>query len=203
MSNTLTYCRNCYKPIVNAESNFCCDDCKEQYEANCTKQDAECRCDRCGSNEHETHVYSVGDKTMELCDSCYAKYMEAISSATSEFTGMKNFEIAAKHILMGLQDMGFVADEDNFKDTPKRFARAYSEIFQDARTLTSKLSRFFQLRFRQWVRKHGCCKGHCLLFRMSAPLASGGVSRLRRIHPRQGRKRAGDFQACASGKRAS
>lgn len=147
MSNTLTYCRNCYKPIVNAESNFCCDDCKEQYEANCTKQDAECRCDRCGSNEHETHVYSVGDKTMELCDSCYAKYMEAISSATSKFTGMKNFEIAAKHILMGLQDMGFVADEDNFKDTPKRFARAYSEIFSGCKDTDKQVKQILSTSF--------------------------------------------------------
>lgn len=147
MSNTLTYCRNCYKPIVNAESHFCCDDCKEQYEANCTKQDAECRCDRCGSTEHETHVYSVGDKTMELCDSCYAKYMEAISSATSEFTGMKNFEIAAKHILMGLQDMGFVADEDNFKDTPKRFARAYSEIFSGCKDTDKQVKQILSTSF--------------------------------------------------------
>ena len=42
---------------------------------------------------------------------------------------MKNFELAAKHIIMGLHDMGFETDYDNFHDTPKRFARAYSEIF--------------------------------------------------------------------------
>ena len=44
--------------------------------------------------------------------------------------GLDAFEDAANSILRGLAEMGCEIDPDNFKDTPKRLARAYYEIFE-------------------------------------------------------------------------
>ena len=120
----INFCRNCYKQTEN--SMFCSPECEREYQE---KQNfIQKTCDRCGETKH-VHTYKVSERTVHLCDDCAEKFNDQLEDFSNEFTGMKNFELAAKHIIMGLHDMGFETDYDNFHDTPKRFARAYSEIF--------------------------------------------------------------------------
>lgn len=123
MSN-INFCRNCYKPSENG--TFCSPECEHQYEQD--HKSILTSCDRCGAVKN-VHTYRVTENSIHLCDKCFEKFNNQLEDFSNEFTGMKNFEIAAKHIIMGLHDMGFETDYDNFHDTPKRFARAYSEIF--------------------------------------------------------------------------
>ena len=126
---SIAYCKNCYDMFEpsNATDEFCCEQCKDAYISNFSSTDTK-KCDRCGSAD-SVQTYAASDYEFNLCEKCFNKYMDELASMSHEFTGMKNFEIAAKHILMGLRDMGFEPDWDNFHDTPKRFARAYCEIF--------------------------------------------------------------------------
>lgn len=129
MSN-VKYCRNCYKQIVSDDPecvDFCSDECEKEYQD--THSAKVLACARCCSTDNDLAVYKVSGKEVVLCDKCFDKYNEAVSEFTDQFTGIDKFEIAAKYILMGLHDMGFETDYANFHDTPKRFARAYSEIF--------------------------------------------------------------------------
>ena len=123
MSN-INFCRNCYKPTDN--NMFCSSECEHQYQDE--HKLTSTTCDRCGDRK-DVHTYRVTDNTIYLCDKCAEKFSTQLEDFSNEFIGMKNFELAAKHIIMGLHDMGFETDYDNFHDTPKRFARAYSEIF--------------------------------------------------------------------------
>lgn len=129
----IKYCRNCYKPIYSEGPDgpdFCSDECEKEYNSN--HIDNSIRCDRCGLNFDDTNevgTYNISGKRIHLCNSCFKKLNNQLGDMVNEFTGIDNFEIAAKHILMGLHDMGFPTDDANFKDTPKRFARAYCEIF--------------------------------------------------------------------------
>lgn len=151
MPKNIKYCRNCYKQIDATDENkgndFCCEDCKEQYELKQHMEDNVARCDRCGSCSKNTRTYSIAGTDVTLCDDCFNKYVGVLTDTTNEFTGMKNFEIAAKHILMGLHDMGFETDEANFKDTPKRFARAYCEIFSGCKDTDKQVNQILSTSF--------------------------------------------------------
>ena len=125
--DNITYCRFCgreLKTTDNKHVKFCSDECKESYE----NSEQTNTCGRCGCRD-EVETYKVGEDLVNLCPKCLDKFANTVSNVTTEFTGLHHFELAAKHIIMGLNDMGFETDEANFKDTPKRFARAYSEIF--------------------------------------------------------------------------
>lgn len=103
-------------------------------------------CQRCGkdcsddlSHLHVHHIdnYHYIDEItdnspenlMVLCQSCHMKLHGELTRTTKQFKGQKQFELAANHILEGLKQMGFTPDVVNFQQTPKRFARAYYEIF--------------------------------------------------------------------------
>ena len=127
MSNELRYCKVCLKPFTPERSNqtCCSDSCLEKW-VNYVEQP---RCSRCGSHSDvELKEVDAGD-AVYLCESCYRKYCDLVKEQTEQFTGMDWFEKAAKFILIGLNEMGFSTDYDNFHDTPKRFARAYREVF--------------------------------------------------------------------------
>lgn len=91
-------------------------------------------CSRCGKdilNEENVYIHDEdeGDLTLFLCPTCAIKFKKERKDFVAKFKGLETFEAAAKLILKGVEQLGFVLDEDNFKDTPKRFARAYMEIF--------------------------------------------------------------------------
>lgn len=122
------YCKNCLSEMdASLESDFCCQACQLAYEA--SDHDFKVRCKRCGKSDGITQFLIGENCSTYLCEDCFEKYMSELESSTEKFTGNKYFEKAAKYIIMGLNDMGFETDYDNFHDTPKRFARAYSEIF--------------------------------------------------------------------------
>ncbi len=70
------------------------------------------------------------ENLMVLCKSCHLKLHHELRRTSNKFTGQYNFEQAANYILLGLKQLGFEIDFANFNDTPKRFARAYYEIFE-------------------------------------------------------------------------
>ena len=67
---------------------------------------------------------------MVLCRSCHSKLHHELRKKSEQFVGMKCFERAAHEIFKGLSQMGLDISDVNFKDTPKRVARAYYEIFE-------------------------------------------------------------------------
>lgn len=128
MTNNVHYCKHClseFKP-ANASEYFCSEACSKAYEAN---NKMESVCDRCGAEQDGLSEYEFGESVLKLCSKCSSKFETQIEEANNQFTGLKSFELAAKHILIGLQELGFEPDWDNFHDTPKRFARAYCEMF--------------------------------------------------------------------------
>lgn len=145
---SIAYCKNCYDMFEtnNVTDEFCCQECKDSYISN-FKQDELKKCDRCGKSDDTVQTYGAADYEFNLCESCFSKYMNELASMSHEFTGMKNFEIAAKHILMGLRDMGFEPDWDNFHDTPKRFARAYCEIFSGCKDTKKQVQEILSTSF--------------------------------------------------------
>lgn len=143
------YCRNCYKQVpANREGNneFCCDECEKQYKFRHNSTDVK-SCGRCGGTDKEVHEYAVGDSKVTLCNDCARKMQGIVTDTVNEFTGMENFELAAKHIIMGLHDLGFDTDWDNFHDTPKRFARAYCEIFSGCKDTDTQVKHILSTSF--------------------------------------------------------
>ncbi len=65
-----------------------------------------------------------------LCCKCHVRLHNNILNC-NEFAGIKLIEKGAIYILKGLEkEFGLNLKDDNFKDTPKRIARAYYEIFK-------------------------------------------------------------------------
>lgn len=72
---------------------------------------------------------NTADNLMVLCRSCHNRLHAEQKMQNQKFVGNPHFERAAVEILKGLQELGFELDYPNFHSTPKRFARAYCEIF--------------------------------------------------------------------------
>jgi len=100
-------------------------------------------CERCGEEDekklvvHHKNFLNINtvlgdhslDNLMVLCKSCHAKLHNSIK--LGGFTGIPNVEKGMHYILKGLnQQFGLDLTDENFKDTPKRVARAYYEIFE-------------------------------------------------------------------------
>lgn len=132
------YCRNCYRVLESDNIDFCSDTCEEEFLKHSINNKE--KCSRCGKASGSLKKFNIEtNKDILLCETCTEKYVSQLNSFTNEFVGLDNFELAAKHIIMGLHDLGFDTDIDNFKDTPKRFARAYSEIFSGCKDTDSQV----------------------------------------------------------------
>jgi len=103
-------------------------------------------CARCGFESGNSLDFSVhhkdlvnisselGNRDLEslqvLCKSCYAKLHKELDEVSSRFTGIDAIEKGVHYIFKGLkQEFGLDLLDENFRDTPKRVARAYREIF--------------------------------------------------------------------------
>jgi GTP cyclohydrolase I len=65
-----------------------------------------------------------------LCDACYTRLFAELDRITRRYVGCSRVEDGINNIFKGLeQGLGLDLDDVNFTDTPKRVARAYSEIF--------------------------------------------------------------------------
>ena len=147
--NNVFYCRNCYKQVPvdrEGDNKFCCDECEKQYKFRHNTTNA-ASCGRCGRTDKEVHEYAVGESRVTLCNDCVRKMQDIVTDTVNEFTGMENFELAAKHIIMGLHDLGFETDWDNFHDTPKRFARASCEIFSGCKDTDAQVKHILSTSF--------------------------------------------------------
>jgi GTP cyclohydrolase I len=87
-------------------------------------------CFRCGvslplePSHHDIHI-------KQLCDSCWRKLRDLKDVLSDEFVGIYKVEQGMTTILEGLRDtFGLDIEDENFKDTPRRVARAYAEIFR-------------------------------------------------------------------------
>lgn len=89
------------------------------------------KCARCGKDvsKYSYFVDYLKDGEEPLCEECYHKLENTLSNTSSQFVGMKEFEIAAEWMIKGLEAMGMDVDIANFGGTPKRVGRAYYEIF--------------------------------------------------------------------------
>lgn len=107
------------------------------------------RCARCGKELKEDYCVNVIDSNNPfiLCPSCDEKYEREYKEFQSNFLGIPEFEIAAQYILAGLKKMGIPDDEANFKDTPKRLARAYYEIFEGVVDTDNKVKSILETAF--------------------------------------------------------
>ena len=147
MSDTIRYCKVCMKEFLpESESQECC--CESHQAVWLQRKDTGYKpCSRCGSSNN-VHKYNVADnKCVYLCDKCFEKYLDVLTEQTDQFTGTEYFEKAAKYILLGLNEMGFETDYDNFHDTPKRFARAYCEIFSGCKDTKKQVQQILSTSF--------------------------------------------------------
>lgn len=87
------------------------------------------------------------DNLMVLCRSCHNKLHNELRKTQDRFFGQTDFEIAANYILEGLKKLGFEIDYDNFHNTPKRFARAYQEIFEGCTDTETKVQEILSTTF--------------------------------------------------------
>jgi len=84
--------------------------------------------------------YSV-ENLMVLCKSCHAKLHNEVSKVQGKFAGISNVEKGVHYILKGLRDeLGLDLSDVNFRDTPKRVARAYAEIFGGVRNTQKQVT---------------------------------------------------------------
>ncbi len=83
-------------------------------------------CMRCGSDNDLT-TYNLLDEPMTLCKSCYTRIRGDLNPG--KFVGISKIEEGVRYILEGLHDeFGLNLQDENFRDTPKRVARAYYEM---------------------------------------------------------------------------
>jgi GTP cyclohydrolase I len=107
------------------------------------------KCMRCGykpedGDESVMHVHhrdgininsELGDHSLEnlivLCHPCHVKLHNEQARASAKFFGIKAIEKGVHYIFKGLKKAyGLNLNDDNFRNTPKRVARAYAEIFE-------------------------------------------------------------------------
>ena len=104
-------------------------------------------CSRCGytsETEGDFHVHHkdllnvhsiLADHSVNnlevLCVKCHKRLHRQLNSLNIQFKGISNIEKGMHYILKGMgQELGVNLNDVNFKDTPKRVARAYAEIFE-------------------------------------------------------------------------
>lgn len=143
----IRYCKVCYNEFepVYPEQQCCCEEHNTIWEDNKVLKPNGVCC-RCNSSE-DVHTYLIGNNDIQLCDNCYDKYYDMVCKETKQFTGSQWFEKAAKNILIGLDELGFQIDYENFHDTPKRFARAYCEIFSGCKNTEQQVQEILSTMF--------------------------------------------------------
>lgn len=130
------------------------------------------KCARCGNQIINTDHVIVG-LAFPLCDECYNKYVAEEKLKDLQFVGAEAIEEGTKLILEGLQRAFEIDVEDvNFKDTPKRVARAYMEIcsgaFQTSKRIEQLLATGFpaegyqQMIICKDIKTFGLCPHHLL-----------------------------------------
>jgi GTP cyclohydrolase IA len=88
------------------------------------------------------------DNLEVLCTSCHSKYHQTLKRTNTKFVGIANVEKGVHYILKGLQQAyGIDIKDVNFKDTPKRVARAYAEICEGAADTSTQIKEILATSF--------------------------------------------------------
>lgn len=146
-------------------------------------------CARCGKtllpeeiNFHHKDLINVEgspwtDNSLEnlqiLCRSCHTRYHHEIRKTNLEFVGMTDIEKGVHHILKGFQkSLGIDIKDINFKDTPKRVARAYAEICKGSKDRLQQIEQvlatsfpaegYSQMILCKDIKTFGLCPHHLL-----------------------------------------
>lgn len=148
-SNTVeTCCRHCGKVMEGTigrvrNGRFCSKECRRSYRMHhkgyrnkVLSMHGEI-CSRCNSVDNIVVHHKDGNQLNDdirnlvvLCKSCHFTLHSQIAELEHRFTGQPKIEQGVVLILQGLRDaFGLDIINNNFKDTPKRVARAYYEIF--------------------------------------------------------------------------
>jgi len=120
-------------------------------------------CERCGNEfpeeslvVHHRDLNNVASELgnhqisnlMVLCKSCHGKLHNEISKLSYGFVGLSKVEKGMNLMLQGLRDeYGLDLNSEHFKDTPKRVARAYAEIFEGVKNTKEKIDRILSTAF--------------------------------------------------------
>ena len=120
-------------------------------------------CARCGATPGEDKLVvhhidgnnvqtEMGNHSLEnlmvLCTKCHGKIHAEMAKVSKRMAGMSHVERGMHYILKGLkQDFGLDLSDVNFKDTPKRVARAYYEIFEGVRDTKKQVEEILSSRF--------------------------------------------------------
>jgi len=88
------------------------------------------------------------ENLMVLCHSCHSKLHNHLFDGQTGFVGMPKVEKGIHLILSGLKtELGLDLKDDNFKDTPKRVARAYYELFSGVRNTKEQVRDILNSKF--------------------------------------------------------
>lgn len=86
-------------------------------------------CNRCGSMILKDKCININNYC--VCKKCFTKFEKESLRNEAKFFGIKKVEDGMKLMLEGLRDeFGLDINNENFRLTPKRVARAYAEIFE-------------------------------------------------------------------------
>lgn len=98
-------------------------------------------CIRCGSvTKLQTHL--TDRPVLSMCVKCQARLRTETKKLEGRFTGLPRVEKAVKDMLEAFRDeFGIDPTDENFRDTPKRVARAYYEIFEGLVDTESEVSK--------------------------------------------------------------
>jgi GTP cyclohydrolase I len=89
-----------------------------------------------------------GGHEVILCALCEARLKLVQTNLVQEFVGILKIEQGMNVILEGLHDaFGLDLQDENFKDTPRRVARAYAEIFRGVKDTDQQVSQILGTSF--------------------------------------------------------
>jgi len=113
------------------------------------------KCQRCGETDvkklvvHHIDMNSsrteLGNHSLEnllvLCKKCHSKLHNELQRVHGGFVGLSQVERGMHLILKGLKlDYGLDLSSEHFKETPKRVARAYAEIFEGVKNTNEQVN---------------------------------------------------------------
>ena len=146
---TCSVCGKLIENIKQSEINkniFCSKECSKIYKLNKSKYDYRTKaylyygkvCNRCNTDKNLLVHHKDGNRLNNnmnnliiLCKKCHSKLHREIDRYNNRFVGQANIEEGMVQMLMGLHKrFNLDISDKNFKDTPKRVARAYEEIFE-------------------------------------------------------------------------
>lgn len=141
------------------------------------------KCERCDSTKNiiihhidgNNYQNTVGNHNKEnlviLCRSCHSKLHRQLEKTEGLFCGEKNIEKGMSQILYGLnKQFGLDLNDENLKETPKRVARAYVELFcglkEDPAEILSKRFKVKNSDMIIWnkIKFYSMCSHHFLPF---------------------------------------